>query len=105
MAFWIALAVLIVTFAAGTAFAVVRGIQLYREAKRVGGVLSGEVDRINVTAAQIEDQLRKADGAKSRLQAATDRLAVSRARLNVQLAAMHEARAQLRRVFWFVPGI
>ena len=42
---------------------------------------------------------------EERLQAATDRLAVSRAKLNVQLAAVREARAQVRRVFWFVPGI
>ena len=105
MAFWLALAVLVVALVCGVVYAVVRALQLYREAKRVGGVLGGEVARIEVTAAQIEAHMRNADEARGRLQAASDRLAVSRAKLNVQLAALHEARAQLRRVFWFVPGI
>ena len=105
MVLWIALAVLLIAVVAGTAYAVVRGIQAYREAKRVGGVLGDGVERINVSVAQIEEHLRKSDEARSRLQAATDRLALSRAKLNVQLAAVHEARAQLRRVFWFVPGV
>jgi len=105
MAVWIALAVFLVAVVIGIAFAAVRALRLYREAKRVGGVLGAEVDRINTTAAQIEEQLRKADAAKGRLEAAADRLAVSRAKLDVQLAAMREARMQLRRVFWFVPGI
>jgi predicted DNA-binding protein (UPF0251 family) len=105
MTFWIALAVLLIAVVVGTVFVVIRGLQLYREAKRVGGVLGAEVDRINVSAARIEVQLRKADEAKARLQEAADRLAVSRAKLNVQVAAVREARAQVRRVFWFVPGI
>ena len=33
------------------------------------------------------------------------RLAVSRAKLEVQLEAIREARQTVRRVLWFVPGV
>jgi len=105
MLFWLALAVLLVCVVVGIAYAAVRGLRLYREAKRVGGAFGAEMERVNATTARIEVQLRKADEARTRLEAAADRLAVSRAQLNVQLAALSEARAQVRRVFWFVPGI
>jgi hypothetical protein len=39
------------------------------------------------------------------LTAATNRLSTSRSQLDVQLAAVREARAQVRRTFWFVPGL
>jgi len=105
MLFWLALAILAICVIGGVAYALVRGIQCYREAKRVGGVFGVEMERVNAGTASIEVQLRKADEARLRLQEAADRLAVSRAKLNVQVAAVREARAQVRRVFWFVPGI
>ena len=105
MLFWLPLAVLAVCVIGGIAYAVVRGIQLYREAKRVGDAFGTEMDRVNASVAEIEAQLRKADEARVRLEAAADRLAVARATLNVQVAAVREARSQVRRVFWFVPGI
>jgi hypothetical protein len=105
MAFWGALAFLLVAVAAGIAFVVVRGIQLYREAKRVGGVLGSEMEKINATTLKIEGHMAKAEAATGRLQDAAGRLAVSRARLQVQLAAVREAQGLVRRVFWFVPGI
>ena len=105
MALWVALAVLLLAVAAGIAFAVLRGFQLYRNAKRSGSAFTAEMDRINDVSLQIERQLAKSAAAAERLQSATGRLASSRAKLDVQLAAVHEARAQVRRVFWFVPGI
>jgi len=105
MAFWLSLAVLLLAVVLGTAYAFVRGFQFYREAKRVSGEFGAEMERVSATTARIEVQLRKADEAKTRLQQAADRLAVSRAKLDVQLAAVREAHAQVRRVFWFVPGI
>ena len=105
MVFWIALAVLFVAVAGGIAYAAVRGLALWRDAKRTNSVLTAEMERINEVSLQIERHMGEAAAATERLQAATGRLAESRARLEVQLAAVREARAQMRRVFWFVPGI
>jgi Flp pilus assembly protein TadB len=105
MAFWLALAVLLAAAAAGIAYAVVRGIQLYRTAKRLNRTVGAELERINGVTLEIEGHLRKADDAAQRLRAARDRLSASRSRLQTQLAAVTEARTQLRRTFWFVPGL
>jgi hypothetical protein len=105
MVFWISVAILSVAVIAGIAFCVVRGFQLYRQAKHSGGKITAEMDRINAVMAEIERHTAKAEAASERLSGATGRLAVTRARLDVQLAAIREARALLRRTFWFVPGI
>jgi len=105
MVFWIALAVLLVAVVGGIAYASVRGFQFYRNAKRSGSVFTSEMDRINEVSLQIERQMEKSVAATERLQDATGRLTSSQAQLDVQLAAVREARAQVRRVFWFVPGI
>jgi hypothetical protein len=105
VAFWFALAIFLFCLAVGIAYLVVRALQLWREAKRVGGVIGTEVDRVSAGSERIEDHLANADAAGGRLKEAAGRLAVSRTKLQVQIAAVREARAQLRRVFWFVPGI
>jgi len=105
MVVWIALAVLLVAVVAGIAYAAVRGFQLYRNAKRSGAVLASEMDRISTVSLQIEHQMANSEAATGRLNDATGRLATSRAQLDVQLAAIREARTQVRRVFWFVPGV
>jgi hypothetical protein len=63
------------------------------------------MDRISAVTLSIERHSAKAAAAVDRLQSATGRLALSRARLDVQLAAVREARAQVRRTFWFIPGL
>ena len=105
MVFWIALGILLVAVVAGIAYAAIRGWQLYRTAKRTGAVITSEMDRISAVTLEIEQQMAKAEAATSRLNAATGRLSTSRAQLDVQLTAIRQARAQVRRVFWFVPGI
>ncbi len=105
MVFWISLAVLLVAVVIGIAFCAVRGLQLYRDAKRVGARITAEMDRISEGTLSIERHSAKAAAAAERLQGATGRLALSRARLDVQLAAVREARAQLQRTFWFIPGL
>ena len=105
MVLWISLAVLLVAVLAGIAYCVVRGFQLYRNAKRVGGTIGAEVERISAVTLEIERQNAAAAAAAERLHGATDKLAVSRARLQLQLAALREAQALVRRTFWFVPGI
>ena len=103
--FWLSLALLLVAVAAGIVFAVVRGLQLYRNVKRAGGTFSARTERISSTVASIERHMAAAEASTQRLAEANRRLQLSRARLDVQLAAIREARAQVRRVFWFVPGI
>ncbi len=105
MLLWISLAVLLVAVVGGIAFVTVRGFQLYRTAKRSGAVFTSEMDRINVVSLEIERHMADAAAAQDRLGDATSRLAISRARLDVQLSAVRQARADLRRVFWFVPGV
>lgn len=105
MAFWIALAVLLAATAGGIAYAVARGLALRRDVKRSSSAFGAEIERINAVSLQIERHLATAEAAAGRLHDATDRLAMARARLDVQLAALREARAQVRRTFWFVPGI
>ena len=105
MVFWIALGVLLVALVGGIAYAVVRGFQLYRDVKRGGAAFTSEMDRISAVSLRIERQMANEEAATGRLNDATGRLATSRAQLDVQLAAVREARTQVRRVFWFVPGV
>jgi hypothetical protein len=105
MIVWIALALLFTAIVGGIAYAVVRGIQLWRDVKRSGSTFTAQVERISEASVQIEHQMAAAQAATGRLQSATGRLAASRARLDVQVAALREARAQVRRTFWFVPGL
>ena len=105
MAFWIALAVLLVAVVGGLVYAAVGGFQLYRNAKRAGATFGGEMDRISRVSEQIERHAAAAEAAAGRLQDASGRLATSRAQLDIQLAAVRQARARVRRVFWFVPGV
>ena len=105
MVFWIALAVLLVAVVAGVAYCALRGFQLYRDAKRAGGRITAEMEHISAVTLQIERHSAKAAAASDRLRGATGRLALSRSRLDVQLAAIREAQTQLRRTFWFIPGL
>jgi type VI protein secretion system component VasK len=105
VAIWIALGVFVVGLVAGLVFAVVRGIVMWRRMKRMSGELGPEVERISRVAEEIQQQLERANASATELTAATERLRLSVARLQIQLAAVHEARTRLARTFWFVPGI
>ena len=105
MVFWVSLAVLLVAVVAGIAYCALRGLQLYRDAKRASARISAEMEHISEVTRSIERHTAEGTAAAERLKGATGRLAQSRARLDVQLAAVREAQAQLRRTFWFVPGL
>ena len=104
MAVWIALAFYLVGLVAGLVYAVFRGLSLWRRIKRTGRVFGEETARISDTTAQIPVHLDRASAASERLGAVVERLAVSRARLDVQLQAIREARHAMRRLLWFLPG-
>jgi hypothetical protein len=105
VAFWIALAVLLLAVVGGIAYAVVRGIALWRQVKRTGGTLGAESARVADATADIQEHLDRASASGASLGVAGDRLAVSRAKLDVQLQALREARQTMRRLLWFLPGV
>jgi hypothetical protein len=105
MAFWIALALLFAGVVGGLVYAVVRGIALWRRVKRTGRVFSAESARIADVSAEMQIHMDRASASGARLGDATERLATSRARLEVQLQAVREARHSIRRLLWFVPGV
>ena len=104
LAFWISLAVFVLSLGVGLFVATRNGLAAWRQLKRTSRVFGDEMARIAQEATRLETHLHNADAASTRLRAALDRLAVSRAMLNVQLAAIKEARATVDRIFWFVPG-
>jgi chromosome segregation ATPase len=91
--FWLALAAWLVLTLAGVAFVVVRGLRLWRTAKRSASPLTAELEEISRKTEQIEMHLARAEESGGRLREATARLAGTRARLDVQLRAVREARA------------
>ena len=104
-AFWIALALLVVGVVGGLVYAVVQGIALWRRVKRTGRAFSAESARIADVSAEMATHMDRASASEARLGDATARLAASRARLDVQLQAVREARQTVRRLLWFLPGV
>ncbi len=101
---WVALLVLAALLALGLGVVVYRGVCTWRLVKRTGRAFTAELERISRAAAEIEGQLARADASARKLAEAQERLRASRARLDVQRSALHEARTQVARTFWFVPG-
>jgi hypothetical protein len=101
--FWLALAATIIAVVAALTVTTVRGIGLFREAKRVGGRIGEEVAGIERGTAAIEGHLAAATESSEALQRAVARLNASRARLNVLLAAIEDARATARLVTAYLP--
>jgi hypothetical protein len=88
---------------AATAFCVVRGFQLWRQAKATGRTLGEEVAQFDARSARTERLLAEADRSSKELEAALARLRVSRARLQVLLAALERAQARTRWLRAFLP--
>ena len=86
-----------------TAFCVVRGIQLWRQAKRTGGVFSSEMVKFEERSARTERLLDEAERASEDLRAARERLSLDRARLQVQLDAIERAKKRTRWLRTFLP--
>ncbi len=89
---------------AGTAVVVIRGIELWRRAKRSGGAITSELARFEERSARAEQLLAEADRASRDLQAATERLRVSRARLQVLLDSLEGAQRRTRWLRVFLPS-
>ena len=104
MGFWIALAVLVVGVVGGLVYAVLRGLTLWRQLKRTNRSLGAETARIADSTDQIQVHLDRASASQARLGEALDRFGISRAKLDVQMQAIREARHVMRRLLWFLPG-
>jgi hypothetical protein len=87
----------------GIFVAAVRGLALWRDGKRTGGAFTSELALFEERAARAEQLLAEADRANQDLQAATERLRISRARLDVLLGSLDEAQRKTRWLRAFLP--
>ena len=83
---------------------VVRGIALWRQGKRTGSLITSELDLFEERSARTEQLLAEAERASGDLQAAVERLRVSRARLQVLLASLDTAKRRTRWLRVFLPA-
>ena len=81
---------------AATAFAVGRGLNLWRQAKRTGKSFTAELTAFEERAARTERFLAAADTSSRDLEASLARLHVSRARLDVLLGSLEAAQRRTR---------
>lgn len=88
---------------AGSAFCAVRGLQLWRQTKASGGTIGQEVAMFEERSARTERLLAEADASSKELQAALERLQVSRARMQVLLDEVERAKARTRWLRAYLP--
>ncbi len=84
-------------------FAGVRGVGLWRQAKRTGGLMSTELAFFEDRAARTERLLTEAERSSQDLDAAVARLRISRARLDVLLGSVEAAQRRTRWLRVLVP--
>jgi hypothetical protein len=88
----------------GTFVVAVRGLALWRQGKRAGKTITGELALFEERSARTEQLLADAERAQADLQAATERLRVSRAQLQVLLGSLEEAQRRTRWLRVFLPS-
>ena len=82
---------------------VVRGLALWKQGKRTGKTITGELALFEERSARTEELLADAERAQADLQAATERLRVSRAQLQVLLGSLEGAKRSTRWLRVFLP--
>ena len=97
MLLWFTLAAAVVAIVAGTVVAIVRGVKLWRAMRHASSRFGQELAHIETSAAEIQGHLDAAEAGVEHLSETAERLRRSRARLEVQLQALREARTVLRR--------
>ncbi len=88
----------------GVFVVVVRGIALWKQGKRTGKAITGELALFEERSARTEQLLADAERAQADLQVATARLRVSRAQLQVLLGSLEEAQRRTRWLRVFLPS-
>ena len=104
IAFWAALAVLVVAFVGGLVFAVVRVLELRRTLKSLRRALAAELKRIARSGERTAGELEAATQALERLQVSLVRFRTAYARIRLVRSVLAEAEAVLARARAFVPG-
>jgi len=102
--------VILTTFLVGLALTLVglfvvgtRGFALWRQGKRTGGLFTNELALFEERSARTEQLLADADRSNQELQAATERLRISRAQLEVLLGSIETAQRRARWLRAFLP--
>ena len=88
----------------GLFVAAVRGVELFRQGKRASRAFGDELALFDERSARTEQLLADADRASRDLEAATERLRVSRAQLDVLLRSVETARERTRWLRMFIPS-
>ena len=104
IAFWVALAVLVVAFVAGVVFVIVRALETRRALKRLKGALGVELQRIARSGERTTGELEAATRAFERLQTSLVRFRTAYARVHLIKGVIAEAEAVLARARAFVPS-
>ena len=104
IAFWAALAVLVVAFVAGVVFVVVRALETRRALKSLRSALGAELQRIARSSERTTGELETATQAFERLQASLVRFRTAYARVRLIKSVIAEAEAVLTRARAFVPS-
>ena len=82
----------------------VRGVALWKQGKRAGGAITSELEHFDERSARTEQLLAEAERASQELQAALERLRISRARLQVLLDSLETAKRRTRWLRVFLPS-
>jgi hypothetical protein len=104
LAVWPALAIAVIGLFGGATAAIVRGLRSWRRFKGFLRAVGDKLAEVSAKTEEIETHLTRAGEGSERLSAAVERLRRSRARLEVQLAAVREARAAVEREIPFLGG-
>ena len=88
---------------AATVFAGVRGLQFYRQAKRTSRALSEPLSQFEAKAAEVDRHLDAFEASSREFERAKEQLRVSRARLQVLIAAVGRAQSRTRWIRVFLP--
>lgn len=88
---------------AATVFAVVRAIALWRQAKRSGRAISGELESFEERTSRAERHMAAFERSSHELELALERLRISQARLRILVAAVERAQDRVRWIRVFVP--
>ncbi len=102
IAVWAALGVAVAGIVGGLVVAAVRALRAWRVLKATKRTVVERLDAIASSADEIEAHLARASEGSERLAQALATLKRSRARLDVQLGALREARAAAARVLPFL---
>jgi hypothetical protein len=101
--FWLTLAASTVAVIASLVFTTRRGLQVFRDAKKLSASSGEALDRVSRSSEQIERHLALAAESGTRLDRSLERLRTSRAQLNVQLAAIDDVRAFVGQITGLAP--